>query len=441
MAKRIFFQNARIVDGTGVPALENGVLVTDVPETEGAEGKILFVGTAEQCGLTPTAEDDVVDLKGYSLLPGLFNCHVHLWLNSPKPAFKADHLGVPFRTILYWRMAMEALLTGTTTLRTCGGSDDIDTALRDAINRGIIAGSRIVACGSPIEPNGGHCWVTWGTIECSGADEFVRAARQEMRKGVDQVKLMYSGGAGGGAAEDMYGTHITDEEAAAVCKAAHMRGHKVVAHLSNDMAIRSALRAGVDSYEHCYSMNEETAKLLAEKDVYYVPTMLVTASSDYMPKPKDPLGISRWENLKNAHEKHKLSVQYAVKNGVKICVGTDSPPGMQMGGAFATVFEMLQLAEQGMSPLEVIRAATYNSAELCGLSDKTGSLQAGLYGDLTVYKGAPDQNIQDMKNLDMVVKGGRVVWSNVEGYQKTRGFGLLPQDGQPTDGLGKMYVR
>ena len=438
--KRFFFKNARLIDGTRAPAVENGMLVTEIPEKQGQDGKILYAGEAQNCEIKPDPEDKIVDLNGYSLLPGLFNCHVHLWLSSTKPAFKADHLGVPFRTLMFYRNTLESLIAGTTSMRTVGGSDDIDIALRSALSKGFVWGSRMITCGPPIEPHGGHCWITWGTVECSGPDEFVRAARREIGKGVDQIKLMYSGGAGGGAEEGMYDTHITDEEAAAVCKVAHMRGKKVVAHLSNDNAIRSALNAGVDSIEHAYSMNEETAKMMADKGAYFVPTMHVTGAAKYWPKQAPG---SRYEAVQKrllaAHEKHVEGLQYAMKHGVKICVGTDCLPAMSTDGAFSTMREIMLLVEAGMTPLEAIKAGTANSAELCEMDKMTGHLENGLFGDLTVFKGKPDVDINDLKNLSMVVKGGRVVWSEVPGFEKERSFDALPQNGSPTDGLGNMF--
>jgi len=417
--KRVFFEHGRIIDGLGTPAVEDGLVVISVPEHAGETGRVLYAGMTGNTLLKPGKEDDVVDIAGYSLLPGIFDCHVHLWISSRKPTFHADHLGVPTRTLMYYKNALDALMAGVTTIRTVGSSDDIDIALRNAINKGHVSGCRIIACGAPIEPYGGHCHITWGTVECSGAADFAKAARIEMGKGVDQVKLMYSGGAGGGTDEGMFDTHITDEEASAVCRVAHMTNRKVVAHLSNDFAIRSALRSGVDSIEHAYSMNEETAAMIAEKGAYYVPTLSVTCNAEKMPTDGLSEHFLRVRNrLIKAKAGHMQSVQYAIKHGVKICVGTDSIPGKSVSGISVTIGEIVLLAEAGLSPLEAIRAGTYNSAELCGLEQVTGSLQAGLAGDITIFKGAPDHNIRDLRNLQLVAKGGKIIWSTLPHYQR-----------------------
>lgn len=434
---KIFFKNARLVDGTGVPAVENATLVFEKPDKATDKGHILYAGANGLCPLTPTPADEIADLAGYTVLPGIFDCHVHLWMTSQKPLFKADHMGVPMRTAMYYRNVLDSLVAGVTTLRTCGSSDNIDIALRDCIEQGRLWGTRIVACGSPIEPHGGHCHITWGTIECSGTAEFMKAVRVQMGEGADFIKLMYTGGAGGGSDEAMFGTHFTDEEAAAVCNVVHMRGKKVAAHLSNDFAIRSALRAGVDSIEHAYTMEEDTARMMADQGAYYVPTMGVTANSFHYPTEALNEHFKRvMGRLRAAHPAHQQAYEYALKHNVKICCGTDSVPSVRFQGITSTYGEIMLLAEGGLPPLEAIKAATFNSAELCGLSDVTGSLQVGLAADITVFKGKPDQDIHMLDTLSMVAKEGQIVWSEVEGYKKPCQYGVYGYEGDPIAGVG-----
>ena len=437
---KIFLRNARLIDGTGAAAIENGTLVLEKPSTTKEKGKILYAGTTHDCPNIPGPDDEIADLSGYSVLPGIFDCHVHLWETSQKPMFKADHLGVPTRTLMYYRNVLDSLIAGVTTIRTCGSSDYIDVAIRDAIEAGKLWGSRIVACGSPIEPYGGHCHITWGTIECSGPDDFTRAARIQMGEGVDFIKLMYTGGAGGGTDEAMYGTHITDEEATAVCKVVHMRGKKVAAHLSNDSAIRSALNAGVDSIEHAYSMTEDTARMMADKGAYLVPTMGVTGNSLKVPEESlndhFKLVLGR---LRSAHPAHQQAFEFALKHGVKIACGTDAIPSVRFQGVTSTYGEIKLLVEGGMSPIEAIKAATFNSAELCDLNRKTGSLQVGLAADITVFQGSPDQDINDLDKLSMVIKDGQVVWSNVKNFVKLCQYSLIGNADDPLFGIGQPW--
>lgn len=422
---KLFLTNTRILDGDGSPAVEHGTIVIESPAEPRKKGYILYAGPAEGCGLKAEPGDRMMNMAGYTVLPGLFNVHVHLWSTYPKYAFPCDPFGIPYRTLIYYRHMAEALLAGVTTVRSVGGSDDIDVALRKALGNQMVWGPRLVTCGPPILPHGGHCHVTRGSVECSGPDEFVKAARLELAKGVDQIKLFYSGGAGGSIHEQMFSKHITDEEGRAVCDVVHMLGKKVVAHLSCDVAIRAALECGVDSVEHAYSMNEETAKMLAEKGAYYTPTLSITDASN-CPNMRKTLLPHVQERLNKAHPIHMQSCAYAIKYGATICCGTDTLPTDSFDGTYATNYEMELLVEAGMAPLEAIKAATGNSADLCGLSDVTGRLKEGLEGDIIAVRGTPDQNIKDIRNLALVVRDCRLVWSSVPGNEQGMSFMPLP---------------
>lgn len=421
--KKLFFKNARIVDGNGSPAIENGILVLDRMDCPEDKGSICYAGEASACPIQVEDGDTVVDATGYTLLPGLFNTHVHLWQTAQRYPFKCDPFGIPYRTLIYGRHMAEALMVGVTTIRSVGGSDDIDLAIRKAINKGMIWGPRLITCGPPILPHGGHCFKTWGSVECSGPDEFVRAIRTEISKGVDQIKLFYSGGASGGESESMYAKHITDREGKAACEVAHMLGKRVVAHLSNDLAVRAAVECGVDSVEHAYAMTEDTAKMLKEKGVFYTPTLAAT-SIKYSSTWTKNLSREVVERLTTTRAMHLQSCGYAIQNGVTICCGTDTLPSDQFDGTYSTNFEMELLVEAGMTPLQAIQAATGNSADLCELTNVTGRLEAGLAGDVIAVKGCPDQNIKDMRNLSMVIRDCRVAWSNLDGFKAPKT--LLP---------------
>jgi len=410
MSKTVFI-NARIVDGTGRTAIEDGVL------SFGEGSKILYAGDRAAYNLTDNPADTRIDLAGHTVVPGLFNVHVHLWMEGGKYDFECDPYGIPFRTMLYLRNLSDALLTGVTTIRSVGGSDDIDLAVRKAVNKGMFWGARLVTCGSPIKPHGGHCHLTRGSVFASGPAQFMEAVRTEMSKGVDQVKLMYTGGAGGTTAEGMFDKHITDEEAVAACQVAHMRGKKVAAHLSNDEAIRAAVAAGIDSVEHAYSLSYDTAVEMAQRGCYLVPTLVMTNGEDMFRRKEargnfPPIIFQRLD----AHRlRHMESIRNAVKAGVTLCTGTDTAPGEHVGGTWATTREIELLVEAGLTPLEAIRAGSYNGACLCDLQEVTGSLRAGMEGDFLVVEGVPDRNIADLRNLRLVAKGNRVIHSTLAG--------------------------
>lgn len=416
MSKTVF-TNVRIIRGDGSPAIENGVFVYG-DGTEGNEKRILFAGPAEEA-LSAENGDRIVDMHGKSIVPGSFNVHVHLWMSGKYYGFVCDPYGIPFRTLIYQRHLMEALMCGVTTVRSVGGSDDIDVAIRNAVNARMIYGARLITCGQPIKPHGGHCHLTRGSVFASGPDQFREAVRIEMSKGVDQIKLMMTGGAGGTSAEGMYDKHMTDEETRAACEVAHMANKLVCAHLSNDMAINAAIDNGVDCVEHAYTLSKETAAKMAEKGAYLVPTLNVTNSEDMQKEMQRLYGYPQLviDRLKNARPIHMASCKNAIDAGVTICTGTDNLPSDKIDGTWSTTREVKLLVEAGLSPLEAIKAGTFNGAKLCGLSNVTGCLRAGLEADFIVVEGNPDQRIKDLRNMVMVCRGGDTAWSTVKGCE------------------------
>ena len=430
--KNIFFTDVRIIDGDGNPAIENGCLVVNAPNKTDEDSKILFVGSVKDCPMKPVDGDQVISAEGYTILPGLFNVHVHLRATNPRYPFKCDPYGTPYRTLIYYRHLMEALPTGVTTIRGCGDSHGIDLAIRKALNKKMLWGPRLVTCGKAILPDGGHAHHQLGSVECSGSAEFMKAVRTELGEGVDQIKLFYSGGASDAVGANMFVSHITDEEGKAACDVAHMHHKRVAAHLSNDVAIQSAIRAGVDSLEHCYFMNEETAKMIVENDRWLTPTLTVTDVDHSDPGWLGTMSEFIIKRLHDVHQVHMESCNRAIKAGVKkICTGTDTLPTDRFDGTWATTRECELLVEAGLTPIEAIKAATGNSADLCELTDVTGRLKEGLCGDILAVKGKPDQNICDLRNLDMVMRDGRIVFSKIYGYEQPLAY--VPIEWADTD--------
>lgn len=429
---RTFITNVRIVDGTGAPAIENGMYVFLNLSEKFNEDVVEYVGEMNQEVLKKAAEgDNVLDLTGYTLLPGLINCHAHLDLMLPYKDLGNDYdeYGAPYRTLMAYRRAAEALDCGVTTLRNVAIPDDVDIALKKAINKNMLCGPNIVACGSGLIAHGGHAWGENSVIMCSGPAEFMKAARMQIARGADQIKMMYTGGMAS-ASEGLCDMQMTDEEVAAVVDVAHRAGKKVCAHLSNDKAIRRSVELGVDSIEHGYTLSEETAKLMAEKGSYFVPTVSVSSSEDYLIAHGCP--AHQVEKGREAAQTHRAGVGYAHKHGVKICVGTDLLPSDPVDGTNATVREVEFLVQCGLSPLEAIKAATSTGAELCGMADKVGTLKPGTYGDFIAVEGKPDQDIKDLRNIRLVAKHCRLIWSTIP-KMTVRRFSVLGP-GYPMEG-------
>ena len=406
--------NCRLVDGTGKAAVENAILITQ-------GSKILYAGPAE---LAPAVEEkQTIDMGGRTLLPGFFNCHAHLSLRFPFLPYCVDEYGTPgYRTMVMYRRAVEALHCGVTTLRVTGEADYTDTAVRDAISRGMFMGPRILTAGPIIVAHGGHGAETWGTVECSGPYEFARETRKAIAKGVDFIKICTTGGMVG-EYEGADTVQMTEEETLAVTRVAGEYGKIVAGHIGNDRAIRTAVKCGVKSIEHGYLMNQETAEIMAEAGAYLVPTLTVSASCDYLEKHNNPR--YHIEKIRSIGKKHMASAANAIRAGVKIAVGTDLLPSDPLDGTNATFREVELLVEAGMANLDAIRAATRNSAELCGVDAVTGTLEAGKEADILAFDGRPDEDIRDLRTLAMVVKGGALVKSSIEGDNRPR-FNPLP---------------
>lgn len=425
----VYLKNVRIVDGTGSPAIENGLLVYCSTVGNPDKHGILYVGPMNSDVLAKAEKSDrIMDLKGeYTVTPGLVNTHVHLDLQMPGAGFRLDPLGPAFRALKAYRRTAEALEVGVTTLRNVGGGDFFDVAIKNAVDKGMLLGPRVICCGWTLMAHGGHGSQDYGAIECTGPVEFAKNTRLNLIAGCDCIKVGMTGGLEG-AHEGLCDRQVTNEELEAVIWVAHQAGKKVAAHLSDDQTIYDSVSRGLDSVEHGYAMKERTVKLIAEKGKYYTPTLSVSSedSIDYMNKHGFPArNFAKADTARAGHwEAARLAHQY----GVKVCVGTDMVPSDPVKrGCTATQLEMELLVEHAeFSPLEVIKAATSVGAELCGVADITGTLKPGYEADLCVVKGKPDLNIYDMRDIQMVVKGGGIVFSRIPNYE-ARNFGVVSE--------------
>ena len=268
--KYTVIRHARLVDGTGAPAIEDAVFVFFNGDTV-SDDRLVYCGDAAGYDPSITADGEVFALdladSTYTILPGLVNTHVHLSLELPYLPYYVDKFGDAYRAMVTYRRACEALLCGVTTLRGVGNADTSEIAVRNAINKGMFGGPRIITCGSALCPHAGHGHNTPRNVECSGADEFVRALRGQLAQGVDQIKLMYTGGLEG-AYEGTMDIQMTEAEVRACIEVAHNNSKRIAAHLSNDKAIAQAVRLGLDSVEHAYTLSDETCRMMAEKGTF-----------------------------------------------------------------------------------------------------------------------------------------------------------------------------
>ena len=180
---RTFLTNARLVDGTGAPALEAATVVINSTTLE-------YAGNATQAP-QPAGDDRVVDVAGKTVMPGLFNIHVHLALRLPFTEKRIDQFTPGYRTMLVYRRAIEAITTGTTTIRCVGEAHFTDIDVRNAINKGVLAGPRILSAGHAMIPTGGHGHNSMGCLETDGIAGFRELSRSQLRAGADLLKICH----------------------------------------------------------------------------------------------------------------------------------------------------------------------------------------------------------------------------------------------------------
>jgi imidazolonepropionase-like amidohydrolase len=402
--------NCTIIDCTGEPPRKDMTIIIE-------GGKIAELKPEIHTDTAGEGER-VLDMEGGYLLPGLWNCHVHLGELWPDLKHTKASASSVENAIRAGRDAVDALSVGVTGLRVVGQWGGADIAWRDAFNAGIFVGPRLFVCGEEISATGGH-----GDLDrtkdrgVDGPFAIRKAVRERLKRGVDQIKLMVSGGHAevifGAAADDQayQQSQLFEDEILAATETAHQKGKKVCVHGGGE-AMKLAIRAGVDCIEHGYYMDNETIELMLERDVFYDPT-LVCNSDEQMMLDKGGLDkfhpgrvlCAKYEKVTPEYaEIHKEGVQKAYKAGVKIVTGGDSSPA----GMFL-LWELENLVWSGMTEMDALIAATRTSADLCGVVDKLGTVEEGKLADLIVLSANPLENIDNIHKLKHVFKSGSLV--------------------------------
>lgn len=379
----------------GGPALPNAVVLI-----EGE--RIKSVGPAASVKVPDGAT--VVPMDKRWLIPGLMNMHVHLGLKLPGASGNSLLNETDAQQAL--RMAANArlsLLAGTTTVRLVGEDHGNDFALKAAIERGEVIGPRIWTAGEVIVATGGH-----GSMEADGPAAMAKAVRAQIKQGATWIKTAVSGG---------IATHIggiknaplTDAEISTLIEVAHRNGVKVTAHNGSSEAALQAIKFGIDGFEHGYHLNDEVLRLMKEKGVWLVPTIVVSQPGAYEFYRK--IGSPPWylERVKSTGRDHWAMLQKAIRLGVPIALGTDQFPFEPNGGTNATVAEAELYVQAGMTPLQALQAATTRPAQMLGAEADIGRIKAGQYADIVALDSNPIQDIKALRSLDFVMKGGEIV--------------------------------
>jgi len=377
--------------------------------------------TAVLAGYTAPAGplDKVINLEGQTVLPGLIDCHVHLESVPSRGSFAEQFIlnpaDVAFRA---QANALTTLRAGFTTVRDCGGSG-VNTALRKAVAKGLVPGPRIYSAGVAISATGGHMDNTDGLSDfmmeklnpgpaegvANGPDQCRQAVREQFRRGADLIKIASTGGVLD-LSKDGTGAQYGEDEIRAIVQTARDLGMPVACHAHGAEGIRRAARAGVTSIEHGSLMDAEAIALMAKTRTWYVPTLIAGRSvadtarlhPGYFPPVIAGKALAVGTQMAGTFGR-------AIKAGVRVAFGTDA--GVFRHGLNA--LEFTYMTQAGMSPLDAIRTATLNAAELLGDPQTLGALEVGKFADVLAVDGDPLQDISTLQRPKLVMKGGVVI--------------------------------
>ena len=404
-AQKTYIWCGTLIDGVSNESRKNITIVVE-------KNKIVSV----EAGFSKAAAgDETIDLKTKTVTPGWIDMHVHFEGETKKGAvadkFIMNPADIAFESIKY---ANVTLMAGFTTVRDLGGSG-VNISLRNAINKGLVTGPRIYTAGKSIATTGGHADPTNGYRKdlmgdpgpkegvINGPGDAYQAVRQRYKEGSDFIKITATGGVLS-QAKDGANAQFTEEEVKAIVTAAKDYGFKVAAHAHGAEGMKRAIRAGVNSIEHGTFMDDECMQLMKQYGTWYVPTIIAgksTADSAKIPGYYSdivtPKALATGPQIQSTFAK-------AYKAGVKIAFGTDA--GVYPHGK--NWMEFGYMIESGMSPMEAIKSATMNAADLLGEKDKLGSIETGKLADIVAVDGDPLKDPAVFSKVVFVMKNGMV---------------------------------
>ncbi len=360
--------------------------------------------------VTHPAGAPTLDLGDRTLLAGLIDAHVHLFLHPGAEDLQTVEESVPQRTITATLAARDDLMAGFTAERDMGteGAGSADTAVRNAINKGLIPGPRLRISGNAVDILGGHedakdfnpaQHVLSNATYANNAAELVEVIREQFKEGADFVKI-YETGADtlrDGQFHTVY--QYTEAELRAAVEEAARVGRRVAVHATGEPGTLYAARAGVASVDHADDLSEETMRLMRERHIFAVPTFTISEYfAEHAATPADA------EREHHTLELHAAQFRIQLARGVPMVMGSDVGPFPH--GTQAREFELM--VRYGMTPIEAIRAGTLNGAKLLGWDRDLGAIKPGLYADIVAVPGNPLDDIRALEKVAFVMKGGVV---------------------------------
>jgi len=404
-AKSTVLRAAHLLDVSAGKLISPGeVLVTG--------NKIVEVGEH----VTHPADATVIDLGSDTLMPGLIDAHVHLFLHPGNEAFQTVLETVPQRTLIAAAAAKADVMAGFTAERDMGseGAGCADVAVRNAINSGLIPGPRMRMSCNAIDINGGHEdnsglnpaeHLLSNADRANTADELIAVMREQRKQGADFTKIYETGRdhlTGFPGPNPVFSSPYQYSEAqlAAAVNEAHRTGSRVGVHCTGEPGALYAAQAGVASIDHAWSLSPETMKLMREKQIYAVPTFAI---SEYFGQHAET--ADRSQTMDNELDFHAAEFKKQMTAGVPFAVGSDVGPFPH--GTQAREYELM--VKFGMSPADTLRAGLINGAKLLDWADQIGQLKPGFFADIIAVPGDPLTNISTLTHVKFVMKNGEVV--------------------------------
>ncbi|PYL81799.1 MAG: amidohydrolase [Verrucomicrobia bacterium] len=432
----IALKAARLFDGKSNALVQNGVVIVQ-------GDKIVDAGS----NLPIPSGAQVIDLGDATLSPGFMDAHTHLTAdfsgNYNERRLRELDLNVSEQAINATAFARATVKAGFTTVRDLGSRfvasrEFVDVALRNSINKGVIVGPRMLVATKGIGATGGHFDPTSGFRDflfgrepdytdgiANGPDEIRKAVRFEVKNGADVIKAAVSGGVLS-LADEVDTPQLTPAEMAALVDESHRLRKKVAVHCHGDQAAREAIDAGVDSIEHGSFMKPETVTMMKKKGTFLTPTLM---ASEWIMGKLDNYPPALQAKAKAATAARSEMFRNAVKMGIKISFGTDA--AVYPHGQNAKEFKLM--VDLGMAPIDALKSATANDADLLGITQKVGTLEKGKLADVIAMPGDPTTDITVTERVSFVMREGKIIQHGPPTTQSTAESTRSPEVVAPLD--------